>query len=267
MSAKPLELSELERFTSFEPAPFDAVFFAGYGHVPQVDVTAVERLQFSFGVVAPMTFDDWVRLEGLNAWDWEKYFGAQQTFAGPTFQVEQSSAELPLRALISLGGQAAVQFWLLAATTFDTFVVHPNVSSGYGTCRGADGRLRIRRARGIGELECLRLPTRISVQPEHRDILEANSAQIDVVRQSDLASVLDALTSVYSRTISHAVLPDVWLDFVGQLELFLNPRGDRPLGSTFSERLANMCALTPEERPIYREVGKAMYAFRSESLH
>jgi hypothetical protein len=267
MNEKPLRLSDLERFTSFEPAPFDAVSFAWYGHVPQVDVTAVERLGMPFGVVTALTFDEWVRLEGLNAWDWASYFGAQQTFAGGAFQEERSSSDLPLQTLVRQAGHSALQFWLLAATTFDTFVVHPNVSSGYSSCRGKDGRLRILRARGIGELECLRLPTRITVLPEHQEVLGRNSALIDGVWQSDLAPIVNTFSSVFSRTISHAGLRDVWLDFVSQLELFLNPRGDGPLGRTFSERLASMCALTPEELPEYRDVGKAMYQYRSEILH
>jgi len=267
MTETPFRLSELTRFSSFEPEPFDAVSFAWYAHVPQVDVTAVERLSFSSGVVTSLTFDEWLTLEGLNAWDWQSYFGAQQTFAGAVFQIERSSDTLPLRELVGRGGHAAVRFWLLATTTFDTFVVHPNASSGYSSCRGTDGRLRVLRARGIGELECLRLPTRIAVQPRHREILEQNAALIDTVWESELGSVLHGFTSVYSRTISAVALSDVWLDLVGQLELFLNPRGDAPLGRTFSERLASMCALTPDEVPAYREIGKAMYEFRSESIH
>jgi hypothetical protein len=267
MTAKSLSRAELERFSSFEPDPFDAVSFAWYGHVPQIDVTALERLPVLRGVVTTLTFDEWRSLEGLNAWDWESYFGSGQTFAGGAVRAERSSAALPLRTLVTAAGQAAEQFWLLATTTFDTFTVHPHLSSGYSSCRGTDGRLRIFRARGIGELECLRLPVRITMQREHREILDRNAALIDVVWESELASVLDAFASIYSRTISAAALSDVWLDFVAQLELFLNPRGDRPLGRTFSERLASLCALQPDELPAYREAGKAMYDFRSETLH
>jgi hypothetical protein len=266
-SARTLNLRELERFTSFEPDPFDAITFAWFGHVPQIDVTAVERLAFSFGIVTSMTFDEWLTLEGLNAWDWESYYGPQQTFAGASIREEQSSDDLPLRAMIGQGGEAAIKFWLLATTTFDIFAVHPNVSSGYSSCRGKDRRLRVMRARGIGELECLRLPARITVQPAHTDTLGRNSALIDAVWDSELASVLNAFTMVFSRTIAYAGLPEVWLDFVGQLELFLNPRGERPLGRTFSDRFASLCALTPDELPAYREIGKAMYDFRSKTLH
>src|SRR4051812_1423242 len=101
MTAKSLTLADLERFTSFEPAPVDAVSFTWHGHVPQIDVTAVERLRFAFGVVTTLTFDEWLVLEGLNAWDWKSYFGIQQTFAGGMLRAERSSADLPLRALVS----------------------------------------------------------------------------------------------------------------------------------------------------------------------
>jgi hypothetical protein len=261
------DLPELERFTNFEPDAFDAVSLTWLGHMPQVDAAAVEGLSLPFGIISTLSFNGWLDLEGLGAWDWESYYGARQTFVGGSLQAERSSKDVPPRALVAMGGRGATLFWLLAVTTFDTFLVHPNLSCGYASYRRKDGRLRVMRARGFGELECLRLPLRLSLRPEHVPALQHNAPMIDAVYDSELASVIDALGTVYSRTLSPSSLHEPWLDFVGQLELFLNPAGDSPLGKTFSDRFAVLCAQDASELPAYRKIGKAIYDFRSDTLH